>query len=249
MSDNKIKGFDLDKSKNKFKGFLTKKSISTDVSAQVVTALDISGSMRNYYPNKIQDVLNSLAAVAFSLDDNEELDTYVFSQEMAKIDNVTKGNLENYINKEVINTPQDFFWCGTSYSPFMQEIVDDFFLSETKTKASGGFFGMFKKDEVIKEYSKQSKDNFPVYVIILTDGACDDPNHTEAIIEKFKDSNIYWQFIGISKNEKEFSLIKEWGDRYNNVGFFNFSSLDSMSEDELFDALVSTEFADFIKKD
>lgn len=239
-------GFNLKKSQEKYKGFLKKKAVQ-DVNAQVIAALDISGSMKNYYPKEMQNVVNYLAAVAFSLDDNSELDTYLFSDNSEKITNVTKDNLDNFINKEVTNKSKTFYWNGTNYAPFMQKIVDDFFSKETIVNEKS-FFGFVKKQKIEKTYLKNSKDDYPVYVIILTDGMCFDKIESENIINQFKDSNIYWQFIGITKNKSELSLIEHWGDKYPNVGYFNFNDLYSMDEDKLFEELVSSEFVNFITK-
>lgn len=242
------KQFDLVKSQDKYRGFLTKKSL-TNVKAQVVEVLDISGSMARYYPKEIQRAVNYLAAVALSLDDNGELDTYVFSESAEKIENVTAKNLEKYVTNEILNKKKDFHWHGTRYAPFMKDILDDFFDNETHTTISEkSFFGLFSKTKVENKYSKNSKDNFPVYVIVLTDGMCDDLINTIELIESAKGSNIYWQFIGITSNERELEQIAKWGEKYSNVGFFKFNDLRLMDEGKLYDQLVSSEFINFIKK-
>lgn len=240
--------FNLVKSQEKYKGFLTKKSL-TDVKAQVVSLLDISGSMKNYYPNEMQDVVNYLAAVAFSLDDNGELDTYLFSERAEKIENVTMSNLDSYVKKEILNKEKSFHWHGTSYSPFMQDILDDFFNKTYSSKEQKSFFGFIKNKINEEKYDKNSKDNYPVYVIILTDGVCDDATKTEDLINSAKDSNIYWQFIGVTKHNNELKQIEQWGEKYSNVGFFKFSDLYSMDENKLYENLVSSEFISFIKKE
>lgn len=72
---------------------------------------------------------------------------------------------------------------------------------------------------------------------------------TEALINSAKDSNIYWQFIGVTKHNSELKQIEQWGEKYSNVGFFKFSDLYSMDENKLYENLVSSEFISFIKKE
>ena len=83
--------------------------------------------------------------------------------------------------------------------------------------------------------------------MLITDGANSDRDATERFLRSAANLPVYWQMIGVGPDIREFSFIEEMADLLPNVGFVSLSSLD-ISDDELYDALLSQELCDWVKK-
>ena len=103
---------------------LKKKSgLGIDAKAQVVLALDFSGSMNTLYGNgTVQDVVERVLPFGIAFDDNKEVDFYLFHDGAIKMEkNITLSNLDGYINKRIIGHYQ---MGGTNYAPVLEKLDD-----------------------------------------------------------------------------------------------------------------------------
>ena len=82
-----------------------KAGIGSRAQAQVVLALDYSGSMSSLYRNgTVQDTVEKILPFGLAFDDNGEVDTYLFQDRSFKIyEPVTLKNVEGYVQKEIHN--------------------------------------------------------------------------------------------------------------------------------------------------
>lgn len=106
-----------------------KKTKGIETKAQVVVAMDYSGSMSSMYKDgTVQRLVERLFPLALGFDDNEELDFYLFHNGHVALPSVTKSNYATYIKDNV-----DGSMGGTSYAPVLRAIAD----SKFKTFVSG----------------------------------------------------------------------------------------------------------------
>lgn len=211
-----------------------KAGIGSRSQAQVVLALDFSGSMSGLYSDKtVQNTVERILPFGLAFDDNGEVDSYIFENGYNKIKQpITLENVEGYINNYVYGKYQ---MGGTNYAPVLNAIYDEF-----KPSKSGGFFGLGATEPPME---------YPVYVIFITDGDNFDKSETENIIKKMSEKGFFIQFIGIGN--AGFSFLEKLDDmggrKLDNVNFFNVSNLNSFSDESLYQGLMS-EYPEWYKQ-
>lgn len=85
--------------------------------ANVIFAIDVSGSMSNSFDNgALQKLLNKIFTLALSIDDDGKLKVYSFNNSTKKQQDADIKNYKNYINDNLI------VGGGTSYSPVIKLI-------------------------------------------------------------------------------------------------------------------------------
>lgn len=94
--------------------------------SQVVAVFDISGSMEgwgnSFYKSGIMDALATrVLALGLQLDDDGEIPVYTLGSGTRRLPNLTKENLDGYINKAVAPLVGE----GTQYAPFIEKIIED----------------------------------------------------------------------------------------------------------------------------
>ncbi|MFJ8528593.1 VWA domain-containing protein [Bacillus sp. NPDC094106] len=233
---------------------LEKKNLS-GVIAQVVFVLDGSTSMRHLYSNNtVQDVTESILAVALNIDDNNSIDVYGFGKSHRHIGDASRANYRNYI--------QDVFLKKfnlepyTAYAGVMNKIVKEYG-TKTITKAveqpkSGFFSKLLGKTETVKVDKPQGPVKYPTFVVFITDGDNFDKPEAERIIRESSDQPIFWQFVGIGK-KGNFAFLEKLdnmdGRVIDNANFVRFTKeeINSMSQEKLYETLMN-EFPLWIKE-
>ena len=192
-------------------------------SAQVVLALDYSGSMSKLYrDNTVQAVVEKILPFGLAFDDNGEVDTYIFETGFQKISKpVTLKNLLGYVEREIL---KNYTMGGTNYAPVLEAIYNDF----TKSK---GLFNFFNKTTM----------EYPVYIIFITDGNNSDKNKTKEIVRKMSEKGFFIQFIGIGNERFDFleRLDNLTGRNIDNANFFKVLDISKMTDDELYNGLMN----------
>lgn len=200
--------------------------------AQVVFAMDYSGSMGPLYANgTVQDTVERILPLGLAFDDNGEVDFYIFENHYVKLpENITLKNVDGYINNKVIGKYQ---MGGTNYAPVLKAIYKDF------KKKSGGFLGFGGKDEIME----------PVYVIFMTDGENFDHSETEEIVREMSNAGFFIQFVGIGNESFRFlsKLDDLKGRKIDNANFFKCPNISRTTDDELY-SLLMAEFPDWTKQ-
>jgi hypothetical protein len=200
--------------------------IGKNSKAQVVLALDFSGSMSSLYGNgTVQDTVERILPFGLAFDDNGEVDAYIFEDKYNKIkEPITLNNLDGYVDTYISGK---YEMGGTSYAPVLNGVMKDFALAK-----SGGFLGFGGKQETTMEY--------PVYVIFITDGENFDKSETEKVIREMSAKGFFVQFIGIGNSS--FSFLEKLDDltgrTLDNANFFKVSNLKSMTDDTLYQGLM-----------
>jgi hypothetical protein len=230
----------LEKRAEKVGIILAKHGITKVPPVRVGCALDVSGSTRDLYDNGIiQETMNRLMGVALKFDDNGELDMWAFSNGVAQLDTATAADAETYVNKKLLKAQnlREHMWSGTSYGPVLEAVVKYYFPSTTASVS--GFFGsLFGKKAA-------PASDLPAMLLLVTDGANDDQYAAARVLEQAANKSVYFMMVGVGP-EHLFGFIKEQADLLPNVGFVNLNSL-ALSDDDLYEQLVSGEFASWVK--
>lgn len=218
-----------------------------DLTSSVSVVLDVSYSTKRMFEKGIiQKALNVISHVAFKLDDNNNLDSFIFGSTAEELEGITPKNYENYIQKEVIESNRNSLWTGTYYSTFIKEVIKFYFEEKEEEEKPVGFVGfiksLFKKEEVVEE----DEIDYPKLCLIITDGETSDGEQSKRLIELHKDKNIFWQFIGVGIQE-HFQFIKDLADKHSNVGFSGIQQLESQSNESLLESLLSNKFSQWVK--
>ncbi len=218
---------------------ISKKKGIENQKAQVMVCMDISGSMEHLYNNGfVQRVLERIIPVAMQFDDNGEMELYLFENSCRKHKNsITLNNIDGIVTREIIGK---YPFGGTSYAPPIQMIKEDV-VGETKSSTSFSFFGS-------KRTIDPKKLDIPAYVIFITDGANSDHGATESILKEVSNYGLFFQFVGIGSASFPFleKLDNLAGRLIDNANFFKVTSLDAMSDDDLYNKLLG-EFPDWLK--
>jgi hypothetical protein len=201
--------------------------------AQVVLAMDFSGSMGPLYANgTVQDVVERILPMGLAFDDNGEIDFYLFESHYVKVpENITLKNLDGYINNKVMGKYQ---MGGTNYAPVLKAIYKDF------NKKSGGILGFGGTNATLTD---------PVYIIFITDGENFDHSETEEIVREMSNAGFFIQFVGIGNESFRFlsKLDDLKGRKIDNANFFKCPNISRTTDDELY-SLLMNEFPGWVKQ-
>lgn len=198
--------------------------------AQVVLALDYSGSMGGLYRDgMVQNTLERLLPLGLVFDDNGEIEFYLFENGVRKMpENITLYNAGNYVSSKILGK---YSMGGTNYAPVINKIVDDF------GNPSSGWFS-----------SKSSQADLPTYVIFITDGENTDRVAATKAIQDASKHGIFFQFIGIGNENFTFlRQLDEMDGRFiDNANFFKIPDLNKTLDEDLY-KLLFNEFPSWLK--
>ncbi len=181
------------------------------INAKVVLVLDISKSMNPLYKNgTVQKTIERLLALAINFDSEKQIDAYVFGTEAHQLNAITEQDINNYVTREI--TAKHKINQATYYAKAVELIQANYY----------------------------GKRNLPVFVIFITDGDATDKTATKAWLQQISKEPIFWQFIGIGKEQFTFleSLESLSGRTINNAAFLKIDNLDTIPESELYDNLL-----------
>jgi stress response protein SCP2 len=202
---------------------LEKKQLQNTV-AKVAIVMDASGSMLHSYQNgSVQSVLDRIALVAARLDDDGNLETWFYASSHKKFPDITIKNLANYLKNYV-------------KSGYMS-IVD-------------GLGGRNNEPPVMEEVLAAYKSSeLPALVIFITDGGVSQKGKIKRILIEASHYPIFWQFVGLAGTN--YGILEELdvmqGRTVDNAGFFHVDDLARISDEELYDRLLS-EFPIWLKE-
>lgn len=253
------KPISLKKAEEKVILSLKKKDITDAPTCAVGLALDVSGSMDHNYKNgSVADVVTRILALAKTFDDDGSMDVWTFDTGSRKIANATEDNYESFVQKEIID--KRLVGGGTAYSPCLNSMYDFYFgskatkLVRTVTEPAKGFFGkLFGKTEtktVTETVSAPSNSvEIPALAVFITDGETGDSDiaRCHALFASSQNKPIYWLLVGVGGNPSHFEMLEDAADKYPNVGYLQFSDMD-MSDETLYDGVISQEFVDWVTK-
>lgn len=202
---------------------LEKKQLQNTI-AKVAIVMDASGSMSHSYQKGIvQSVLDRIALVAARLDDDGNLETWFYASTHKKFPDITIKNLSNYLKNYVKSgymSIVDGLGGRNNEPPVMDEVLATYKLSE-----------------------------IPALVIFITDGGVSQKGKIKRILIEASHYPIFWQFVGLAGTN--YGILEELdtmqGRFIDNAGFFHVDDLARISDEELYDRLLS-EFPMWLKE-
>lgn len=224
---------------------LAKRNLPNPPACEVGVALDISGSMRDeYQDNIVQDVAERIFALSMRFDKDQKLDVWTYDdREPSYIGSVVVSNVEDYVKKNIVNNSSINKWGGTDYAPVLK-MIDTHYFGGTTVKESSGFLGMFKKKTV--ETSGGASGGAPVLLFFITDGENSDRREFESTMQGLRSKNIYVQIVGVGN--ANLSYVERVANAEPNVGFCQIRDVRALSDEQMMEKIVTTEFVDWIKK-
>lgn len=230
--------------------------------ANVVVVMDISISMRMQYSNgNAQEVLERALALGMNMDENQEIDVYLFGKDAHSIGTVNAQEITGYASNKIEKNYE--LEGGTKYAGVMQMIAEDFIgpqlgtpTTPTVVPAKKGLFGkLFKKgepDNKVKEIVipvSKGASEYPTLVIFVTDGDNTDKDQTTEFIQGISGESIFWQFIGIGSAQFKYleSLDNMTGRKLDNANFFSLNDIKDIDDNELYDRILG-EYPDWVEE-
>lgn len=211
---------------------------------KVGMALDVSYSAKWMFENgMMQTAFNQLLGAAVKLDDDGQLDAWVFDDSKAKITTANAEDYDTFIKAKLLKSGAKM-WGGTHYAPVINEIVGEFFLGKPAQAAvkPSMFGGLFAK----KVAPAPAASNDPAVVFFLTDGDNQDQSQAEAALAACANKPIYIFMVGVG-TATTFPWIQKMADKYDHVGFIAIRDL-NISDEAMYAALFTEEFAAYAKK-
>lgn len=198
---------------------------ATGVRARVVIVIDKTGSMARQYSKKvIHRVVERMLAVATQIDDDGQLEPYMYAKSFLRVPDISVGNVEAWTEEylHIYGKHGGFDYDGIGATneelPIMNEILG--------SVAPGR----------------------PVLVLFFTDGGFRKKGPIGDLMRAASGAPVFWQFVGIGK--ANYGLLEQLdemdGRVVDNAGFFALDDIDKVSDDELYARLLS-EFPDWLR--
>lgn len=204
---------------------------------QVVLALDISGSMHESFANgSVQELVERLLAIGINMDQNQEIDVYLFGANAHHAEAATRSNIDGFVRREITNKFN--LESTTLYSPVMKMIAGDFDHTASATSPKKGLMGRLFGS---KQAEPESTGEDTVVVFFITDGENFDTGEAEAFIKEISKKPVFWQFVGIGGSSFRFlEKLDDMGGRHiDNANFFDAGDISSISDNVLYSRILS----------
>lgn len=195
--------------------------------ARVVMVIDKTGSMRRQYSTRVvHRVVERMIPVAIQLDDDGNLETYLYGSSFARLPDVTVERADEwsdtFLHLDGTHGGVDYRRIGgyNDEIPIMTEVLS----------------------------TLQARDPMPTLVLFFTDGGFSQRGHITELVRRASGLPAFWQFVGIGRaNYGLLTALDELEGRVvDNVGFFELDDIDSVTDAELYSRLLG-EFPDWLR--
>ena len=211
--------------------------------AKVCLVLDISASMGSLYrKGLVQRFAERILALGCRFDDDGEIDVFLFGNNVHQPAPMGLGNWSDYVAQMTRSYPLE---GGTHYGAAMEAVRRFYFAEARRGKRTAS-----------------SRQDLPVYVMFVTDGATHDEAAAERQLRASSHEPIFWQFMGIGKSRKgkggflsglfdsDFAFLEKLdaidGRLIDNADFFSVASPDEHADAALYDLLM-TEYPGWVR--
>ncbi|MFC8075641.1 VWA domain-containing protein [Streptomyces sp. NPDC057307] len=214
----------------------------TGVVARVILVLDASGSMTALYSRGVvKNVAERMAAVAAQLDDDGEMQAWTFATNPARLPDLTIGELPEWLRLHVRVGQMSLF--GRKKPPKGQVP------GQVDMRAVGFQNEEQKVIAEVRAYVRENPVPAPTLVLFFSDGGVYRDREIEAELRAAVEEPVFWQFVGLGR--ANYGVLQRFdtmaGRRVDNVGFFAVDDIESVSDPELYDRLLS-EFPSWLRE-
>ncbi|BAW07118.1 vWA domain-containing protein [Nocardia seriolae] len=189
------------------------------VRARVILVIDKTGSMAGLYKRKVvHQVVERMIPVAIQLDDNGELEPFLYGRQYAKLPNITVEDTERwcatFLHLRGVHAGIDYRHIGdvNDELPIMQAIL-------------ASLHGPAE----------------PTLVLFFTDGGFHKRREITQLMRAASHAPAFWQFIGLGPNN--FGILTALdeldGRLVDNAGFFAVRDIDKLSDSDLYRLLLN----------
>ena len=195
------------------------------VRARVIIVIDKTGSMAKQYSKKvIHRVVERMLAVATQIDDDGQLEPYMYAKSYLRVPDISVGNIETWT--------EEYLHIYGKHGGF------DY-----------GSIGAINDElPIMNEILSSVTPGHPVLVLFFTDGGFRQKRPISELMRTASSAPVFWQFVGIGK--ANYGLLEQLdemdGRVVDNAGFFALDDIDKVSDDELYQRLLS-EFPDWLR--
>ncbi|SNS95779.1 vWA domain-containing protein [Rhodococcoides kyotonense] len=205
------------------KVLLTKNA--TGLRARVILVIDKTGSMKKMYDRGVvHRVVERMVAVATQIDDDGQLEPYLYGSWYAALPDITVEGTEK--------------WSETYLHLFGHHGGIDY-------KSIGGV-----NDElpIMNHILSTAVPRQPTLVFFFTDGGFTKRGPITALMQKAAAAPIFWQFVGVGR--ANYGILEKLdtmsGRVVDNAGFFALDDVDAISDADLYERILS-EFPDWVR--
>ncbi|MEU5126106.1 VWA domain-containing protein [Streptomyces mobaraensis] len=198
--------------------------------ARVVLVLDASGSMSELYDDGVvAGVVERMAAVAAQLDDDGAMGAWVFADRPARLPDLLLGGLPEWISLHVrLDDPWQY---GQGERRAGQVAMSRIGWGNNEPKVIAKV-----REDVRKEPSAD-----PTLVLFFSDGGVYEDERIEQQLRAAVKEPVFWQFVGLGR--ADYGVLERFDTLPNrsldNVGFFAVDDITTLSDQELYDRLLS----------
>lgn len=218
--------------------------------AKVALVMDNSGSMaRTYKSGAMQRLAERVLAVATGLDDDGNIDYFVFDTNAAYLGEIS---LDDYVGA-VDRLRGNRHMGTTDYAGAFYSVRDHFGFAPpvpVTPPAKKGLFGGFKKELAPTVAPAQtSPADVPVFAVFLTDGGPNSQAQAVKALTEVSTAPIFWKFLSIGKEDMAFlQKLDDLTDRFvDNADYKHIGDVDALTDKELFKALLD-EYPTWLKE-
>lgn len=190
--------------------------------ARMALALDYSGSMMGQYRSgAVQKLTDKILALSTQLDDDGEVDVFLFSTFARYAGTVSLDNFRGAVGRLTGNESMG----STNYAALFQSVLKQYgFDGKRKPSLASKLFG-----------SKKADSDDPVLVVFVTDGEPDSRNEAKDWIRESSRHPVFYQFISIGPEVPFLNELDTMtGRTIDNANYKAVRDINRLTEDELF---------------
>lgn len=205
--------------------------------ADVTFVMDGSGSMAGLYANgTVQETIERGAPVALRIDPDGSMDTWYYASSCRQVASLTADNLDGFVARTLPSPGARIGAIETGKKGFFGGTV----------KTGGESIGYGNNEPVVMNAilaTEPARRTVPRLVIFVTDGGIDRGTSEiiKDILRKSSRQAVFWQFVGVGN--ADYGVLRELdtvdGRVVDNAGFFSVDDLSRISDDDLYDRLLS----------
>ncbi|NGO81425.1 VWA domain-containing protein, partial [Streptomyces sp. YC504] len=214
---------------------------ATGVKARVILVLDASGSMSALYQRgTVAGVVERMAAVVAQLDDDGAMQAWTFASNPARLPDLWLGELPRWLQLHVRVGEISLLRPKKRKKGLLDEQVDMRLVGIQNEEQ--------KVIAEVRSYVREHPSADPTLVLFFSDGGVYRNAAIEAQLREAVEEPVFWQFVGLGR--ASYGVLERFdtlpGRRVDNVGFFAVDDIDKVSDEELYDRLLS-EFPQWIR--
>ncbi|MGW1410480.1 VWA domain-containing protein [Streptomyces sp. NPDC002403] len=212
-----------------------------ELRARVVLVLDASGSMSGLYRRgTVGGVAERMVAVAAQLDDDGRMQAWTFASNPARLPDLAVGDLPEWLRLHV--RVGQVFGFGRRKPPRGLEP------GQIDMRTVGIQNEEQKVIAEVRAFVRAYPVPDPTLVLFFSDGGVHRNREIEQELRAAAEEPVFWQFVGLGSSQ--YGVLERFdtmpGRRVDNVGFFAVDDIERISDQELYDRVLS-EFPSWLR--